>query len=301
MKIYFLSSQPCALTLNGVYFGLTDKFERFAEITLKDRVFASFAPEGALPLNFFITEELRFTPPDGCEVYLLKDGIAVYAKDFPPADHTLKILEQKRFSSPNCLVTLFKQGVLQLSAEYDDSFFVATLPPSFIDCKPVFYGELLFLESKNRFAVYNKSGKCLLREEILAFSVGENTLHATLPLSDSLNRIAECTWELTDTECIRTQFVIRQESASDAPPDGLLAYAFFEGLLIGADVSGLLCDELASSTENLKEFLGEYESVILTDTPNVCGLVRQKRERLYEAAYFTVEIENGKITDVKSC
>ncbi len=301
MKIYFLSSQPCALTLNGVYFGLTDKFERFAEITLKDRIFASFTPEGALPIGFFITEELRFTPPDGCEIYLLKDGIAVYAKDFPPTDHAIKILTQERFLNQNCLVTLFKQGALQLSVQYVDTFFVTTLPPSFADCKPVFHGELLFLESDNRLAVYNKSGKCLLQEEIVEFSVSENTLHATLPLSDSLNRVAECEWELTQTECIRTRFVIRQENASASSPDGLLAYAFFEGLLIGADVNGLLCDELASSADNVKEFLGDFKSVILTDSPNVCGLIRKKSEHLYEAAYFAVEIEKGKITDVKSC
>ena len=59
MKIYFLSARPCALTLNDTYFGITDTFERFAEISLKDRTFVRFAPEGALPIGFFLTENIK--------------------------------------------------------------------------------------------------------------------------------------------------------------------------------------------------------------------------------------------------
>ena len=64
MKIYFLSSRPCALMLGGVFFGMINRFERFAEIEPKDNVFAEFIPEGALPVGFFVTEKLRFSPPE---------------------------------------------------------------------------------------------------------------------------------------------------------------------------------------------------------------------------------------------
>ena len=76
MKIYFLSSRPCALFLDGEFAGRTDLFERFADINPKDNAFVRFVPEGALPVSFFLTERLRFSPPDGCEVYILRDGIA---------------------------------------------------------------------------------------------------------------------------------------------------------------------------------------------------------------------------------
>ena len=74
MKIYFLSSRPCALTLNDAYFGITDGFERFAEISLKDKLFVRFSPENAQPVSFFLTENIRFDPPTGCDIYLLKDA-----------------------------------------------------------------------------------------------------------------------------------------------------------------------------------------------------------------------------------
>ena len=63
MKIYFLSSRPCALFLDGEFAGKTDLFERFADVSPKDNVFVRFVPEGALPVSFFLTERLRFSPP----------------------------------------------------------------------------------------------------------------------------------------------------------------------------------------------------------------------------------------------
>jgi hypothetical protein len=54
MKVYFLSSQPCILTLNGAYFGTTDTFERFLELSPKDNLFVEFTPENGLPIRFFL-------------------------------------------------------------------------------------------------------------------------------------------------------------------------------------------------------------------------------------------------------
>ena len=48
MKIYFLSSQPCMLSLNGTFYGTTDSFERFAELNLSDRIFVKFSSSSAL-------------------------------------------------------------------------------------------------------------------------------------------------------------------------------------------------------------------------------------------------------------
>ena len=54
MKVYFLSAQPCILTLNGAYFGKTDTFERFIEVSAKDNVYAKFSPQNAGDIGFFI-------------------------------------------------------------------------------------------------------------------------------------------------------------------------------------------------------------------------------------------------------
>lgn len=298
MKIYFLSSVPCALTLGGVYYGVTDGFERFAEVNPKDRVFAQFIPESALPVGFFLSERLRSSPPDGCEVYLLKDGVAVYAKDFPPADFSLRIVAQQRFGEN--LVTVFRQGPLQLSLETSEGLFLSTLPPAFADsCRLSYESGLFFLEGKNALAVYTRKGVCALNEKTRSYRVRNDTLYAELPLSDSLGRYAECEWALTEEGCFRTAFRVRQrENGAKDGAKELLPYAFFESVLIGADYAEMLDETLREKAEYIKAFLGDFCGVIPTDDPAVCGLIRKKKERLFEVFYASAEVKDGKIVDV---
>ena len=136
MKIYFLSALPCALSVNEVYFGTTDLFERSASLSLKDNLFIRFQPETASPVCFFLNENIRFTPPDGCEVYLLKDGIAIYAYDFPSRDASLTPITQAR--RENTLVTVYKQSRVQVSIQTLENFFISYLPPSFSQCEVIF-------------------------------------------------------------------------------------------------------------------------------------------------------------------
>lgn len=309
MKVYFLSSKPCILTLNGAYFGLTDTFERYAEISPKDNLFAEFTPESGQPIRFFLNENVRLNPPERCEVYLLKDGLAVYAKDFPSTDPTLRVVAQERES--DTLVTVFMQGGVQVSIENKNGFFLSTLPPSFESCSLQFYENFTLISSPTQIALYNHRGERLLLESATAFSLQSGRLTATLPLSDSLNRTAECVWTLEDNQAKQTAFTIVQQTKVHLPAnendqdtngrvrDEILPYAFLESALLGLDCSGYLCDELKEKSESLKNFLGDYESVVLTKTPTVCGLVRKKADRLFEVDEYFVEIKNGKINDVK--
>lgn len=297
--MYFLSATPCALTLNGVFFGVTDKFQRFAEVHLEDRIFAQFSPEGALPIGFFITEKLPFCPPDGCEVYLLKDGVAVYAKDFPPIDTALRPISQKR--DGDLLVTVYAQGRVQVSIESDNGFFNAYLPPSFSVCEIAFHEGLILLQGQNTLALFNKNGERLLQEEVLSFAVEGNVLSATLSLSDALGRTADCKWCLENGTCTRTACTFRQERREHDEEflRAFLAYAFFESVLIGADYREFLSGDLLPEAEQIVAFLGDFIAVTPTDEPTTCGLVKKKGERLFEVEYFTVDVKEGKIIDVK--
>ena len=303
MKIYFLSSRLCALTVGDAYFGVTDRFERFADLALKDRVFIRFSPENALPIGFFLTEDIRYTPPQGCEVYLLPDGVAVYARDFPPSDVSLKTVAQKRFD--NVLVTLFFQGELHLSIESPAGFFVATLPPVFAQSELSMHAGFVFLQTADALTIYTQTGECVFRENVLSVTVEAGELRVLLPLSDLFARTAECTYTLTESGCERTAFTLRQQRAQDgeASPEKirseLLPYAFFESLLIGANYAEMLSDELAAKADDLASFLGDFEAVTQTDDPRVCGLVYKKAERLFEVRYYTATVENGKIVEIE--
>lgn len=297
MKVYFLSSEPCALTLNDVYFGVTDTFERFVEIDPKDRIYARFSPQDKLPIGFFITEELRFAPPEGCNVYLFQDGLAIYAWDFLFRDPAMRVITQKRHD--DTLYTVFCQGRLQMSIQTQENFFIAYLPPSFLNCTLSFYDELCLLIGENLLAVYDKQGNCLLLEQFLTYTLENDMLNATLPLSDSQNRVADCSWKLQGSTCTRVRFSIRFSGEEHSLPSNLLAYAFFESLLIGADPTPLLSDTLIPHLNEIKRFLGAYEQVTISAKENACALIKKKGERLLEAREYFVEIENGKIVDVK--
>ncbi len=298
MKIYFLSAQPCALRLNSVFFGITDTFERSIEVNLVDRVYIEFSPEGALPVGFFLTEQITVKPPEGCEVYLLEDGVAVYARTFPPSNFTLRPVAQLR--EGNLLATVFCQGNLQLSVESPKGFFNAYLPPSFDACTLSMYRGLILLKSETHLGVFSDDCRPLLIEQVLQFHVEEEKLFATLPLSDSHKRTADCTWILNENECTLTAFTLRQPADGEQElPQALLAHAFFESILFKGDFAAFLSPELQPEAEKITAFLGDFVAVTLTDKPNVCGLVKRRGERLFSVENYAVHIEKGKIIDVQ--
>ena len=308
MKIYFLSAQPCALRLGGVFFGVTDRFERYAEIDLRDNIFVEFLPENALPVTFFLTENIRFSPPEHCEVYLLNDGIAIYAAAFTPNDFTLKTLWQKRID--NALFTVFSQGHLQLALQTAKNVFTAYLPPTLRDFDGQIFGEYIlfsgWVQAEKRLFVFRENGEKLLDERVLSFTLTDGVLRAELPLNERLGRTASCAWDLTGDGFIRTEFTLRArdertknaDCKSTQIPDALIPYAFFESVLIGANYAEFLSDELAPTADKIVGFLGDFVDVVITDDPFVCGLIRKKAERLFSVAYYRVSLQKGKIIDV---
>ncbi len=294
MKVYFLSSIPCALRINNAYFGTTNLFERFAELSLQDNLFVEFLPEGRQSISFFLTENIRFSAPKGCEIYLLKDSLAVYARDFPPSDFTLRIHAQIR--EQNTLATLFSQGELTLSIEADGQLFIAHLPPSFAQSELFFDSGLLFVKAAEQLAVFTKNAELCLCEKVLSYALTNGVLSAQLPLAEG--RFAECEWAVNEYGCTRQKCIVRSPENTPNTPSPFLAYTFFESLLIGANYADFLADGLIDKANDLLLFLGDFTGVVLTDDPCTCGLLRKKADGVFEAAYYTVRLENGKIADI---
>lgn len=294
MKIYFLSDKACALRLGGLYFGQVDNFERFAHIHLSDRIFVEFIPENALPISFFLTDEILRTPPRDCDVYILRDALILHARRFPPSDFSLRVIQQ--IQAENCTATLFSQGELSLSLQTDKNFFVATLPPSFSQATMFFEQDFLFIKTEKQLAVFNKACKLLFMENACSFRFEKGVLTASLPLQESLGRTAECSYILTETECERTACVL-SAPRGEAHPE-LFAFTFFESLLIGGNFEEYLCDDMQTKAADIRAFLGDFTAVLPTEEENCCVLFYKKQERLFEGKYFTLSIQDGKILDI---
>ena len=295
MRIYFLSSIPCALYIGGAYLGTVSDFERFVTVELADALPVRFEPTGALPITCFLDEQLPFTPPERCEVYRLKDGLALYAKDFLPLDFTLRPIAQKR--EGDCLATVFSQGEIQLSVESVNGVFTSSLPSCFKQCEVDFKEGLILLSCEGTIALFNQRGEELLCERVLSYSVENGRLNAVLPLSDRYGRTARCVYELKEDSVRRVEYTLSQ--GREHGEESLLAYAFFESVRIGAPFEEFLSSELRQKANELTGFLGEFCYVLPTEEESVCALVYQKAPRLFETREFTVTVQEGKITDIQ--
>ena len=283
------------MTVNGAYFGRTDTFPRHADVCAKDEVFVEFHPENALPVGFFLTEKLRFDPPEKCEVYLLPDGIALYVKDFTPCDFSLKVLLQEK--RRDVTVTVYRQGGLQVCVEGEKETFVKDLPPSFSLNALQEAGNFFLLSLKEAFCLIDKQAETRLYERYETFLLENGLLRALLPLQDKNGSKAKCVWDLSKADCPKVEFTLLQPK--EQAENTLLAYAFFESVLLGCDYLPFLAEPLQKEAEKIKDFLGDFTEVVPCDEADACLLVYPKKERLYQVKRFRILTEAGKITDIQ--
>ncbi|MBQ2740497.1 MAG: hypothetical protein IJF39_02615 [Clostridia bacterium] len=294
MRIYFLSSQPAALYVGGVYFGQAHDFERYAEISLQDGLPVRLEAEGMHPITFFLDERLPLQPPTGVSVYRLSDGLALYCDGFQSTDDTLRLIAQAR--KGDTLATVCRQGGVFLGIDSPKGFFSATLPPSFASCEIFFVGKLVGVKTAEDVAVFSAFAERLLLERYISIEEREGELCLTIPLSDRYGRQADCRYAIGENTLQRTSYQLRQ--AEMAEKDGLIAYAFFESVRIGADFSAFLCEDLQKNAPSVRDFLGNFLHVLPTENPKRCLLVYRKAERLFDVRPFTVEVEEDTIIDV---
>ncbi len=67
-------------------------------------------------------------------------------------------------------------------------------------------------------------------------------------------------------------------------------------MLLGLDVSPFLSPELEGDA--LREYLGDFRSVVLTERENCVGLVYARRERVFDVRYFTVETDGKRVCNI---
>lgn len=289
MRVFFLSEQPCALSVGGAYLGIVDGFERSVELDPADRLFCELVPaENFLPVRFWLDENFLISPPPRIELYYTETAVCIRAVDFLRADQTLRVLWQKRFK--NALLTLTMQGKLQL-------FFGGTvsrlldLPDCLSDCDAEETALGYLLRGKSAFCLVSFDGELEVVSEgnVLAC---EKTLKAEIPFHDSLLHTAVCEWE-------RGKLVSCLVRTPNPLAPASYALALFESALIGADCAPFLCPALEEKASSLKEYLGNFCSVVLCDKPDKIGLVYKRSERVYEVRYFCVETEKEKISNIR--
>lgn len=289
MRFYFLTERPCTLTVNGVFFGTTDLFERSANLDPTQELALEFAPLGDyLPVRFLLNEAFLFAPPPRCSLYFLPEAVALYVDDFLRADASMQILWQKRFS--DTLLTLSMQGKLQLNVTTERELRVIPLPERLIDCTVRETVDGFLLESKTAFALVSRKGELLLSEEGSVVSCEEG-ITALLPYRDALRHSALCTYR-------QGELVSKKIRAEREVTETTLALALFESVRINADCTPYLSPELTEKVGALQEYLGNFTSVVMTDERDKIGLCYPRKPRVFDVRYFRVEKKDGKISNL---
>lgn len=290
MQVYFLAEKSCALRVNGIHLGLVDGFERRTELDPADGVFCELSPSGGLlPVCFRFDEAFLLDPPPQVRLYYTENAVAVYVCGFYRADQSMRVLWQERIDDAR--LTLVMQGRLQLNLENSTGFHIVSLPDAFEVCTVKAHAEGYLLESEDAFALITREGELLVKNEGRVLSA-EGNLKAEIPFHDCLSHTAVAEWK-------NGKIVSCSIRSVREPTEATFALALFESALIGADCTPFLSPALCEKAKILKEFLGDYRSVIMTSERDKIGLVYERKERIFDVRYFRIETENGLISNIK--
>ena len=287
MKVYFLSDRPSALSLNGVFLGMIDGFERSVELDPDDGIYAEIVPAGCQPLRFVIDQDFLFSPPPHINLYFSDSDVAVYAFGFARADQTLAVLAEYQLGGAH--FTLYRQGEVYLRYENGRTHIIP-LDDRFEKCEIKEIKDGYLVTGTGAFLLLRRSGKVLVRSEGEVLEAGE-ALKAEIPFHDAMGHTVVSEWR-------GGELVSSSIRAKHTPTETTYALALFECVNIGVDPSPYLHEKIRGQADTLKEFLGDYRSVVITDTPQRVGLVYERKERVFEVRYFDITLEDGKISNI---
>lgn len=287
MQVYFLAERKCILTLGGVVVGMVDTFERSVELE-PDGLSCTLTPFGGyLPVSFRIDEDFFLSPPPEVALYRLGgERFALSVSGFMRSDQSLKILWQETVNGAR--LTLLRQGRLFLDLQTEAGFVLVPLDDALEGCRAAPQDDGFLLYTETRFCLISRAGEVLISSEGRVVETGAR-LVAEVPFHDSRGHAALCEWE-------RGELAACSLKTALPPVPQTFALALFESVLLGLDPSPFLAPELDGDA--LREYLGEFVSVVLTDEENRVGLVYPRRERIYDVRYFTVETDGRRVVNI---
>ena len=288
MQVYFLAERECILSLGGMALGIVDGFERSVELDPEDGVLCTLAPLGGyLPVSFCIDEDFLIAPPPGIALYHRNGkGCALYASGFCRTDQSLNVLQKAEVNGAR--LTLFRQGKLFLEIAQEDGMHLCALPDELEKSSFFAQDDGFLVAGGGGFALLSRNGEILVQAEGRVLETG-GVLRAEVPFHDSRGHTALCEWQ-------KGELLSCTVRTARAPTPATFALALFESVLLGLDASPFLSPELEADA--LREYLGEFRSVVMTDEEDRVGLVYARRERVFDVRYFTVETDGGRVCNI---
>lgn len=315
MRVYFTSARSAALKLNGIFLGFIGSFEKFADLSAEDRIFAEILPESAdyYPVSCVLDEKFFQSPPDFCDVYVFEGGAAVQITSFPARARELKVLRQERFG--DALATLYCDGELKLSVERGNKFTLAVLPEEFSE------GELSLhairtdnfivataaAGGQTELIVFSQSPEKVFANRVAAYSFSD-CLYTEIAYNDPAKHVAKTQWDWTgEAFTMRSYSVLAQRKyLSEDINEALIPLLFFNEILVRGDPAQYLGEALKPRTGELGDYLGAFAGVcappelfyLTHPGKNAAGLIYPRAANLFEVKFFEVSLQNNAIVNI---
>lgn len=296
MRYYFYSDFPCALKINGVFVAkIQNRPYLYVQQTPSLIEYFSLDSFGGTKA-FFTDENFIVSPPNYVSVIDLCGGYFIYL--FPPKrNNNFSVIAQKK--TQNLVATLFCDNGYKLSVETPNSFYAEEFPNPIVsanfDLKRCGGNNFLILNAVNRtnyLNIYYLSDKI---KKVFCSSVEDYSFDDALITEECVKDIAKHkvkrTWEFIEGEFKTAKTEIANKPNFDyfSLPNEIKAYAFFESVCLGEDITDFLTDSVKSKTDKLGGYLGKFLKVIPPPTfknQNCVGLVYKEKENLFKVKYF---------------
>ncbi len=302
MRIYFTSSAPAALKLDGQYCGIIDGFERYAEV-LPCGAFAEIVPEGGyLPVNFFTRKDFFSAPPENVSVYNIYGGKLVRVRYFYRQRESIRIISQKRFCGN--IFTLFCEGGTYASCEGARGG-VYPMPEGFegeFEEADIGGSPYLCLRDGRYMALFAADGGLCFLGKCQSAEFGGRLVTCS-HAEDSADRAIFTAYNFDGQKfvCEGSRTEERREPCALAPH-----LAFFDSVLCRGDCARYLSAELQPKAGNIYSYLGNFTEVLVPDGQffekygdvAAAGLACPDGRNTFTVKYFICDVEGGVICNI---
>ena len=313
MYFYFFCDFPAVIKFQGVIFGTVDNSVKFCNFE-KPYPLTEICPLMGKGQNFafYLDDEFLNNPPINATITDLKGGyfIRLTKTEF---NREFSIINQAKFR--DATITVFTENGCKVSLETQTGFFAETLFFAPISAEFT-HGEglnsnLIFAvmdcTDKKILNVYGiKENALLLSTEIDEFNITPAGFTCTEKLKDIAKHEISREYFYSHADCAikeRDRKVKLSENFDrEKLPASLIPYAFCEEFLCGGDFECYLAENVKENADKLGGFFGEFIGITpppVFRNPKEIGFIYKLAERKYSVEYFTFELAEHKITNIK--
>lgn len=276
MYLYFLSTIPCAVKLNGEYLGVAS--ENYSVLPDEKGLFEFVPLCRGYNQSCFVWNGKLVDDDENTRIIDLYGGFLIIPKFTRQVVSDFKELFFKTIDFPDYSVEVrvFTENGVKLSVGRGKDKVIENVPfsPSTLNLEKAFIdgkGYLVAFLSDKKTAVFgfeitngilNGNGiRNVLKRECDGYKAENETVILSGTLNDILRHTVTSVWTFRDGVKLAKADICRGKEPYELP-EKLLPYAFFEELRLGKDVSDFLTPKIRPRAEELKAFIGDFSATL---------------------------------------